>query len=140
LAIGFRDYQVKKLALATVVDQGLVTHAFVWWVWLVCILGMLTLTLSALVNAGFTRWMGGKGTFYFFSDKHDLSVNGFWWIFSSNLESSSRSFWKLLWCLESSSDRFGELTLIILESSSTIVWRFNEDFRECRGGKKKEGG
>jgi hypothetical protein len=29
LAIGFRDYQVKKLALATVVDQGLVTHAFV---------------------------------------------------------------------------------------------------------------
>ena len=93
----------KKLALATVINEGLVTHTRLMDMTNVHSRDV-TLTLSALVNAGFLESDGiGKGTFYFFSDKRPeprQDSGGF----VLNLESSSDRLDVNSDHLESSSD------------------------------------
>ncbi|MCY7406795.1 MAG: putative DNA binding domain-containing protein [Alkalinema sp. CAN_BIN05] len=124
----------KKLALATVVNEGLVTHARLMEMTSVHSRDV-TLALSALVKAGFLESEGiGKGLIYFFPDKrpeYRQDSDGF----ALNLESSSDCLDVNSDHLESSSDHL-ESSSDRLESSSDrweVLMKISENVR----GKKK---
>ena len=106
----------KRLALATVVNEGQVTHARLMSMTSVHSRDV-TLTLNSLVKSGFLESDGiGKGTFYFFPDKRpEFRPDSYG--FGPDLELSSDRLELSSDRLDSSSDRL-ELSSDRLNSSS----------------------